>query len=94
MTMTKTYFKLPATTVWAVLLIATLITWALGAGHALVIDSAATATVFVLLVAFAKVDLVGRYFMELNHAPRGLARLFHGWSLATSAVVIGIYLLH
>jgi hypothetical protein len=94
MTMTKTYLKLPATAVWAVLLIATLITWALGAGHALVVDSTSAATVFVLLIAFAKVDLVGGYFMELNHAPRGLARLFRGWSLATCAMVIGIYLLH
>jgi amino acid transporter len=91
---TSTYLRLPATAVWAVLLLATLITWLLGAGHAILVDNATIATVFVVLIAFIKVDLVGRYFMELNHAPRRLAFLFHGWTLITASVVISIYLLH
>ena len=91
---TTTYVRLPATTVWTVLLAATLVTWMLGAGHAILVNNASVATVFVILIAFIKVDLVGRYFMELNRAPRRLALLFHGWSLITASTVIGIYLLH
>jgi hypothetical protein len=91
---TSAYLRQPPTVVWAILLLATLFTWMLGAGHALIVDNAMIATVFVVLIAFIKVDLVGRYFMELNHAPRRLALLFHGWSLLTASVVISIYLLH
>jgi hypothetical protein len=91
---TATYLRQPATVVWAVLLLATLVAWMLGAGHAIVVDNVTVATVFVILIAFIKVDLVGRYFMELHRAPRRLALLFHGWSLTTATVVIGIYLLH
>ena len=91
---TTTYLRLPATTVWAVLLAATLVTWMLGAGHSALVDRTCVATVFDILHAFIKVDVVGRYFMELNKAPRRLALLFHAWSLITAVIVIGIYLLH
>ncbi|TAM69765.1 cytochrome C oxidase subunit IV family protein [Mycobacterium sp.] len=90
----KTYLRTPATAVWAVLLVATLATWMLGAGHTVIVDSARVATIFVLLIAFVKVDLVGRYFMELQHAPRRLALLFNGWTVITCAVVIALYVLH
>jgi amino acid transporter len=90
----KTYLRTPATAVWAALLLATLATWMLGAGHTMLVDSARTATVFVIVIAFVKVDLVGRYFMELQHAPRRLALLFNGWTVITCAAVVGLYLLH
>ncbi|MUL65875.1 hypothetical protein BOO86_15475 [Mycobacterium sp. CBMA 234] len=89
-----TYLRSPANKVWAVLLAATLVTWTLGAGHSALVGNTCVATVFVILIAFIKVDLVGRYFMELNHAPQRLALLFHSWSVITACTVIGIYLLH
>lgn len=90
----KTYLRTPATAVWGVLVLATLATWMLGAGHTIIIESATAATVFVIMIAFVKVGLVGRYFMELEHAPRRLALLFNGWTVITCVIVIGLYVLH
>jgi hypothetical protein len=46
----------------------------------------------VLLIAFAKVDLVGRYFMELRAAPLLLRFVFDAWVAATFVVVLALYL--
>lgn len=67
--------------VWAVLVAATLASWSLGGGNAVVVA-----------VAFVKVRLVGLYFMELRTAPLPLRGLFEGWVLVTGAVLIGLCL--
>jgi hypothetical protein len=46
----------------------------------------------VLLIAFVKVDLVGRYFMELRSAPGQLRLVFDTWVTATFVVVLALYL--
>ncbi|MFJ9588953.1 cytochrome C oxidase subunit IV family protein [Streptomyces acidicola] len=78
----------PTGLVWAVLVTATAISWYLGDGH----GARRAATVLVLVVAFGKVYLVGRYFMELREAPRALLLLFTGWTVAVCAVLVGMYL--
>jgi hypothetical protein len=67
--------------VWAVLVGATLASWLLGGGNAVVVA-----------VAFLKVRLVGLYFMELRTAPVPLRVLFEGWVVVTCGVLIALYL--
>ncbi|MET0829795.1 MAG: cytochrome C oxidase subunit IV family protein [Microbacterium sp.] len=62
--------------VWSGLVAATVASWwiasTLGAGYRLVFPA-------VIAVAFVKMWLVGRYFMELREAPALLRRLFDCW---------------
>ncbi|ORA11424.1 cytochrome C oxidase subunit IV family protein [Mycobacterium arosiense] len=44
----------------------------------------------VLLIAFSKVWMVTRYFMDIRHAPRGLATIVNLWILVTGGLVIGL----
>ena len=81
----------PGTKPWLLLMAATLITWLLATDHTL-IGGATAATVAVLIIAFTKVGLVGRYFMELRTAPAALSLLFTGWLVVTATVIIALYL--
>jgi hypothetical protein len=74
--------------VWLLLVVATLLSWYLGDGH----GAREVATVGVLVVAFAKVYLVGRYFMELRDAPRALRYGFAGWCAVMCVVLSTLYL--
>ncbi|MVU80721.1 hypothetical protein GPX89_26145 [Nocardia sp. ET3-3] len=76
--------------VWLVLVVATGISWYLGVDHGS--GSPVTASTVILVVAFAKVTLIGLYFMELRHAPALLRWIFLGWSGVACAAVVGIYL--
>src|SRR5437764_113126 len=58
------------TPVWLLLVVATVISWMLGANYGPGNHEAATVTVMV--VSFVKVGFVGLYFMELRHAPLAL----------------------
>ncbi|WP_250907677.1 cytochrome C oxidase subunit IV family protein [Nonomuraea sp. NEAU-A123] len=68
---------------------ATATSWYLGDGH----GTRQLATVVVLVLAFAKVYLVGRYFMELREAPRALHLLFGGWTVVVCAILIAMFIL-
>jgi hypothetical protein len=81
-----------STAAWAVLMLATVISWALGTRHGLVVHDARFAAIGVLTIAFAKVYLVGRHFMELREAPRSLVLSFNGLVASTFAIVVGLYL--
>jgi hypothetical protein len=81
------------TLVWLGLVAATLVSWWLSAAHALDSSTARqVATCAVLVVAFAKVGLVGWHFMELGGAPRVLRGFFAAWVLVVLAVLVGLYL--
>ena len=82
----------PVARVWALLIAATTLSWVLGAHHGLLVDSRRVATVGVLVIAFAKVHLVGMHFMELGRAPRALSWTFNGWVVAVCTIIIGLYL--
>lgn len=76
---------------WAVLMLSTLVSWLLAADHgSLLSDRVVTGSV-VIAIAFLKIYLVGRYFMELRFAPQGLRLPFNLWGLATCALVIALY---
>jgi len=78
------------TVVWLCLTIATAASWLIGAGHGMPDKYAGIA---VLLIAFAKVRLVGRYFMELRDAPIAVAAIFEGWVALVTITLIGFLLL-
>lgn len=75
---------------WAALVAATLASWWLGADHGF--DSADTAGVVILLVAFFKVRLVGLHFMELRDAPLPLRLLFEGWCAVVCTTLVVMFL--
>lgn len=85
----RVYLRHPVTVVWALLMVATVVSWLLGTHHG---TSARAATVLVLVIAFVKVQLVGGHFMELRGAPRPLKALFTGWVVVVCAVVTGLFL--
>jgi hypothetical protein len=70
--------------VWLALMLATLISFAFGDG----LGPARAAAVAVLLVAYAKVNLIGRYFMELSGAPKALQVGFLASTVVTGSALI------
>ncbi|WP_372787832.1 cytochrome C oxidase subunit IV family protein [Paraconexibacter sp.] len=62
---------------WAALVLATGVSWWLGADHGLGAGDAAVAGV--LAIGFAKAWVVGRWFMDLRAAPLWLRRCFDAW---------------
>jgi heme/copper-type cytochrome/quinol oxidase subunit 4 len=76
---------------WAVLMGLTAVSWWLGAEHAL---GAALSTTAILMVAFTKVLLVGRSFMELHRAAWLLQGTFAFWCIVTctALIVLGVVL--
>jgi hypothetical protein len=80
----------PAVIVWFVLVLATTLSWWLGADHGL--GTADVAIALVLVIAFAKTWAVGHWFMELRFAPRALRLTFDAWVLVAGATVVGFYL--
>lgn len=77
------------TVVWAVLMVATLISWWLGDGH----GATKLAAVLVIVTGFMKVALIGDHFMELRTAPPQLRWAFHGWCILVPTILCGIYLI-
>jgi Prokaryotic Cytochrome C oxidase subunit IV len=80
----------PVVIVWSVLAAVTLLSWALGAEHLLGFAHALTALLFV--VAFVKVWLIGRYFMDLRSAAVPLRLLFDGWVFVVGTALTVMYL--
>jgi hypothetical protein len=73
---------------WLVLIVATVVSYALGADH----GTGSVMVVVVLAIAAIKVRLVGLDFMELRSAPIPLRLVFEGYCLALWAVLSGLYL--
>ncbi|MEW6442203.1 MAG: cytochrome C oxidase subunit IV family protein [bacterium] len=79
-----TIARTAATPVWALLMLATGLSWSVGA-----VD--ARATLVVMTLAFIKTGFVASYFMEILHAPLVLRLVFLAWCTGGWAAVIGIY---
>jgi hypothetical protein len=73
--------------VWLGLLAATCLSWALGTSGATGSRRELGGAV-ILTVAFVKVRFVGHWFMELRGAPTVLRRLFDGWCVLVSVLLI------
>lgn len=79
--------KNPANRSWAVLIIATLITWYLGE-----VGAAGTAAIVaMLIIAFIKGRLVILDFMELRNAPLMWRLLLEGWLIVVSSMILLAY---
>lgn len=76
---------------WAVLMVSTLVSWVLAADHGGLFNDRVVTGSVVIAIAFLKIYLVGRYFMELRFAPAGLRLSFNCWTLATCVLVIALY---
>jgi hypothetical protein len=73
---------------WLVLIVATLISYSLGADH----GTGSVMVVVVLAIAAIKVRLVGLDFMELRTAPVPLRAAFEGYCVGLWALLSGLYL--
>jgi len=80
-----------ATAIWALLLLATGVTWWLGTDH----RANAGGHVLVAMaipVAFSKVYLIGMEFMEVRTAPRTLRVVFASWVVSFATALTLLYL--
>jgi hypothetical protein len=73
---------------WVVLIVATLISYALGADH----GTGSVMVVVVLAIVAVKIRLVGLDFMELRGAPMPLRLAFEGYCVGLWLLLSGLYL--
>lgn len=78
------------TLVWVLLVVATATSWAIGTDHGSAASHSA-ASIMNFVVAFVKVRLVGRHFMELRGAPVPLRGAFDAYCVLACASLIGVY---
>jgi hypothetical protein len=87
--------KTRETAVWLVLMLASIANWLLGSQDGSLETSHHVAVVVLLTLAFFKVSLIMRYFMEIRHAGRELKLSCALWLLATYILVtaanVGIF---
>ncbi len=84
--------KHPATLVWTLLMIATAISWWLGADGGTVKSlTIPTLTIALIVIAFIKVRFVIHYFMEIRHAPLALRLVCDAWVIGVCVAIIGLY---
>lgn len=74
-----------ATFVWILLILATAVTWWVGAEHGIAARPAAATTLIV--TAATKVWLIGDYFMEARALPRALHVAFYSWLAVTTLIL-------
>jgi hypothetical protein len=86
--MTLSLFRARSTVVWLVLVVATIVSWAVGSEH----GTGSAIALVVLGVAMFKVRFVGLDFMELRQAPLLLRGIFEGYCIALWCVLAGMYL--
>jgi hypothetical protein len=80
------------TVVFAILVVATCVTWWLGSVSSLTGGALGLAATLTILIAFAKIYFIGRDFMELRDAPPALRIVFTLWvgvvAAAAAALVV------
>jgi hypothetical protein len=81
------------TTVWAGLVVATVVAVVLGESLKDHSTSEALGTTLVLLVAVVKLRFVGMELMGLRRAPRPLVVGFHAWCAGMLVLLTAVYLL-
>ncbi|OXR46946.1 hypothetical protein B7C42_00062 [Nocardia cerradoensis] len=79
--------RIPAVCVWLLLVAATALSWTLGTE-----TGGAVASLALIVVAFAKVRLVGLHFMELRDALIGLRAAFEAYLILTGGLIAVVYL--
>jgi hypothetical protein len=87
--LTRTFSR-TAIAVWALLVVATLTSWYLGADHG-VAGSTTAASCAIILIAGIKARFVGRYFMDVRSAPTILRVACDLWCAGMCAAFISLY---
>lgn len=85
----RTLFSARVLVVWTLLVLATVVSWTIG-HRQMTTGAIPAANVVILVLALCKADLVGRYFMELRNAPRGLRISFDAWCLGVGVLLISL----
>ncbi|WP_354701658.1 hypothetical protein DSM112329_01984 [Paraconexibacter sp. AEG42_29] len=81
-----------AVVVFAALAVATLVSWWLGIDEGGAPgEGASVGTAAVIVIAFVKVRLVGRHFMELRDAPAVMRIVLDAYVVVVCAALIAIY---
>ena len=88
--MMRTLLRSAPAVTWLVLVAATVGSYLLGTEHGL--GDRNTVAAVLLGVAFAKIALVGRQFMELQHAAPMLRRAFDLYAVLTGGVLVTLVL--
>ncbi|MFT5118056.1 MAG: hypothetical protein ACI9NY_001590, partial [Kiritimatiellia bacterium] len=71
--------KSKETSVWLLLMMITMGSWVLGANHSILFNTPANEAAVLMALAFFKVRLIIRYFMEVRHAPKMLKLSCECW---------------
>ena len=79
--------------VWWLLVLATCVSWIVGTHEGGNPGDVHPAGFVILVIALTKVRFVGRYFMELRHAPTALRIVFEVWALGTAVGLGTVYAL-
>lgn len=87
----KTYLLSRNSLIWALLVGATVLSWALG--HGLEAEGTTLAGAAILMVTFIKVRFVMLDFMELRHAPIWMRVAAQGWMVLICALLIALFVL-
>jgi hypothetical protein len=83
-----------ATGIWLILVIATGFSWWFGTNHQVHADHyGLETTIGLMLIAFFKVRLVIRYFMQTRHAPLVVRVIGDVWVVGVCAAILGVYVL-
>ncbi|MGA9674948.1 MAG: cytochrome C oxidase subunit IV family protein [Mycobacterium sp.] len=78
---------------WLVLSAVTIVTWILGhAEQGYARDATTAVALVVLAIAFGKVYLIIRHFMEVRSGPRWLRVFAAVWIMTLWGTIVGIYL--
>ncbi len=89
--MTLSLIKHPATLVWTLLMIATALSWWLGADSPFFGENSFAITTGLMLIAFTKIRFVIRYFMEVRHAPVALRLVCDVWVVVICGAILTLY---
>lgn len=90
--MNDSLIRHPATLVWTLLMLATGISWWMGAGgSAFFVPDIKILTAILIIIAFIKVRFVMGYFMEVRHAPLALRLACDVWIVGVGGAMIALY---
>ena len=84
----------PASAAWLLLMLATCLSWWLGQGHGFNAPQTSDYRLIssgLILIAFIKVRIVIRYFMEVRQAPLALKLVCDAWVVLVCGTIIYLY---
>ena len=84
----------PVSAVWLLLMLATGLSWWLGLDHGMPSDQSSDyryISIGLIIIAFIKVRIVIRYFMEVREAPLALKLVCDAWVVLVCGTIIYLY---